>query len=545
MSSASPSRRVLVIGVDGATFDLIRPWARDGLLPTFDFLIRNGATGALTSTIPPITGPAWASFQTGTNPGVHGIFDWLSRDDDSYRLVPINAASIRQKVLWQIIGEQGRQVGVINVPVTYPPKEVAGFLVSGMLTPCEESGFTYPRELQQEIKKNNPEYSILPKQRFEKNKIPAWISSLKSAARARLKTALYLMDKYPADFFMVHFTATDTVQHRMWHTIKENPGDNRVLDIYREIDRIIHELMRAAGEDCQVFVISDHGFGPLYRYIYLNNWLLKKKFLKLKKGPITRAKLLLHQLGINPANVYRLMTALGILSMGLRLGKGERYKLLHRFFLSSQNIHWSKTRAYSYGNIGQIYLNRRGREPQGIVSEKEAAGLLGEIIAGLESLQDERGENLIGQLYRKEEIYTGGNLSNAPEILLLPRDLEAMALGVGEFVSDKVIAPAFGFTGGHRMEGICLGYGPGIKHTKLENAHIMDIAPTILYSLNLAIPESMDGKILKDIFRDDFKAENISTYYTDNNKAATSKEYRYTSGEQEAVEQRLKDLGYV
>lgn len=539
--------RIFVIGVDGATFDLIKPWVNDGLLPNFKKLLDDGVHGELESTIPPITGPAWVSFQTGKNPGEHGIFDWLARDKNGYNLVPISSNSVKHDTLWDIIGQQQRKVGVINVPVTYPAREVNGFLVSGLLAPNKKSDFTYPKDLKYDIEENLKDYEILPPQNFEPTKINKWITALKSMIISRKELTLWLMNKYQWDFFIVHFIATDLVQHRMWHTLN-NLNNNPILEVYKEVDKAIGEIMQALPKDVSVFIISDHGGGPLYYNLYLNNWLLKKGYLKLKNNLFTIIKRILFRLGVTPKNIYNLLGMIGLLSRGLNLGKGERYSLLSRFFLSAGDIDWKNTKAYSHGNIGQIYINTIGREPKGCVSKEEKQGLVDEIIAELKKMRyPHKKDNLFEHIYKKEEIYSGSELENAPEILLLSKNMEAMAIGVSEFVSNKIIEPSFTFTCGHRMEGIFIAYGQIFSaNKKVVNARIIDLAPTILYSMGLKIPDDMDGVVLDGIFNNNFLGHNKAHYYSNGNYKLTQGAHSdFKSQDEDSIKKKLQDLGYV
>jgi predicted AlkP superfamily phosphohydrolase/phosphomutase len=150
--------KVFAIGVDGGTLELVRPWAQAGKLPTFARMMAQGAVGELESTIPPITGPAWASFMTGKNPGGHGVGDWMRRVDGGYRLTPVNATEIKSRLFWDLLGQAGKRVGIINVPVTYPPRPLNGFLISGLLTPRGSQDFTYPPALAQELQQELGSY---------------------------------------------------------------------------------------------------------------------------------------------------------------------------------------------------------------------------------------------------------------------------------------------------------------------------------------------------------------------------------------------------
>ena len=123
--------KLLIIGIDGATLDLILPWVESEHLPTIGRLIKSGVHGDLASTLPPVTSPAWPTFMTGCNPGKHGVFDFIQPTGSDFSLV--NATKIKQPTIWQRLSSAGYRVGVLNVPVTYPPKPLNGFMISGIV----------------------------------------------------------------------------------------------------------------------------------------------------------------------------------------------------------------------------------------------------------------------------------------------------------------------------------------------------------------------------------------------------------------------------
>ncbi len=558
--------KVFVIALDGATFDLIEPWTAAGHLPHLKKLIASGAHARLESTLPPITGAAWTSFQTGVHPGRHGVFDWLTRKDGSYDLVPISSQSIPREVLWEYLSRHGKRVGVMGVPVSYPARPVNGFILTDLLTPSEVN-YAFPPELKDEIESKIGPYPVMPEHWRGRYAARSWLENLKKSLARRAEIALYLLQNKPWDFFMVHIMETDSVQHQMWHLLdnikrpRYHGGDcqgNPILEIYQLADRFVGEVTERLDDNTTLVVISDHGFGPLFYNIYLNCWLYEHGYLVLKSNVTTLLKRLAWRVGLTPENLYVWAERLRLLDLGASLRHGHLHDLLGRVFLSTQNIDWPRTRAYSYGNVGQIYLNLKGREPQGCVEPADAPALVTEIIAKLQASLAQTLSRLFGfagedewsrrsLVYRKEEIYQGEALDRAPEILVVPPD-GVMAVGTTEFLSNRVITPTYAGSGWHRMEGIFIAVGKTIEPGPKPKLRIVDLFPIITALLGLPIPEGLDGQTPSGLFafagEDERQAKLVQAKPGGRGVPAGRVEGPGESWEKE-IRERLKGLGYI
>lgn len=557
MDRVHTHRRVLAIGLDGATLDLIVPWAAEGKLPTFAKIMEEGTFGRLITTIPPVTGPAWVSFMTGKNPGKHGVGDFLQRMGGDYRRVPVDSSTIKAEPFWVTAGRWGKKVGMINVPVTYPPYEVNGFMVTGLLTPRSSRTFTYPEGLAQELEEEIGGYRVNLDHFYAKGMAGRFIEDLRTLVDTRTRAAKYLMTRYEWDFFMVHYIATDWVQHFLWHCMdRRHPrfdeaeaelyGDS-ILEIYQRIDGAIGSLIERLDDDVVLLLMSDHGFGSFHKYIYLNNWLLQQGLLQLKGSPMTRIKTSLFRLGFTPSSLYQALAKMRLVKVAYKARKKQRYDLLRVMFLSSRDIDWSRTRAYSAGNVGQVFINLKGREPQGIVEPgQEYEELRQQIITELADLRDtETGDRVAEQVFKREEVYSGEYTDQLADILILPRNLEYIATGLSEFVSNKIMAPSFAYTGTHRMDGIFMLRGDGLRRgCDAQDAHIVDMAPTILHLLGLPIPQGMDGSVLTELFDQQFLASR-PVEYTDEALTRRPGGPGLSEEEAEEVRERLRGLGYV
>lgn len=563
--------KVFVIGLDGATFDLIRPWVAQGKLPTFKKLMEHGAWSELRSTVPPVTASAWSSFMTGKNPGAHGLFDFMQRKLGSYDLAPVSVRDRDGRALWDLIGDAGKRVIVMNVPVTWPPQPVNGMLVTGMLTPRTAENFTYPRGLAEELRKEIGDYIVYSDEVYSSGRGETFLRALKYSAEQRTRAAEYLIQKYPWDFFMLVFPETDTVSHGLWssydpthhqHDVSEAAKfRDGILEIYQHIDSLIARLLtnvvaseataqRSAGKqspsnaetsETSIILMSDHGHGPLRNFLYVNNYLAKLGYLKFKNNPLTFLKRLAFNLGITPRTIYQLLLVIGLGKLRRTLDKRRGGRgLLKRFFLSLSDVDWSRTRAYSIGYIGEVHINLRGREPQGIVSAEEYNSVRDAVISRLREMKLPDGALLVEHIWKKEEIYHGAHLAEAPDILFLPRNLETIAFGDFEFGSNKVIEPSYGVSSSHRMNGIFVASGAGVKNAgEFHDARLIDLAPTILHLMDLPVPRDMDGRVLSEAFEDERAVEYSGT---SEGQAATE---GYSDEEEAQVIERLKDLGYI
>ena len=541
------SKRVFVIGLDGVGFPLITPWLEAGELPHLRKLLTEGASGELTSAIPPLTGPAWATFQTGVNPGKHGIFGWTKRR--GYNISVVTASDIRYPTLWELASQSGRRVVSIGLPMSYPPREVNGVIIPGMLTPKSDNSPSYPPEAYDELQKAVSGYRFFPESSHLIS-LRSKVASLRASVRGRTDAAKYLMQRDDWDLLMVHFQTTDKAQHDMWGLKNNEP----LLEIFQEVDRSVGRLVeQAQSAGATVIILSDHGMGPQDYTFSINTWLLREGYLKLKKGAWNRVKEGLFRLGLT----QRRLAQLGILfyPLAYRLGAVDSFfdavgdswlaRLVNTLFLSLNDIDWERTRAYSHADVGHIRLNRVGREPQGIVSDEEAEGLIAELMEKLRDvINPYTGEKLCGDVMRREEVYEGGMVEEAPEIIFLPRDLRTMGSGASGFYSNRLFDRAL-MRGNHRMQGIISALGePFQSGVQMQDARLVDVAANILYLLDCPIPTYMDGSLWKGAFTQEMLTSQPPRFNEQN--PSTKGEGRARNlQEEEELQRRLKGLGYL
>jgi predicted AlkP superfamily phosphohydrolase/phosphomutase len=544
----------MIIGLDGATFHLIKPWLAEGLLPNLSNMVRSGVSAELMSALPSVTANSWVSFMTGKNPGKHGIFDFEKFVENSYETVTVNANMIDGDTIWQWISKHGKSVGCINVPITYPPQKVKGFMISDWLAP--PGIYTYPPKLKQTLRDiggytvHVPQLSQLTRKSF--------LKKLFEIEEKKEKVAIQLLKKYDLDVFMIVFGMTDWVQHHFWKYIDPKcPGfrqreaekwRNTILECYQKADNIIGNLLRECGDETIIFIMSDHGFGPIYQTLHVNAWLEKIGFLKLRienKRKMKSVDYWLSKFGLTrELAVASLLKVSERLTNVLLLGREKVGGYLNAE-LSYSDIDWEQTKAYARGHLGQIYVNLKGREPRGIVKPgEEYEAVRDDIIHQLQELNSPDGKKIVTQVYRKEEIYHGSHLRNAPDIVYETAEGIVPYNGVELNRNSMFSAPTGIQSGMHRKEGLLIITGKNIRKGVINNPKIMDLAPTILFILGVPIPHDMDGRVLTDIFEPSF-INSHAIKYAGMFPVRKTRPFIWSKEDEEEVKERLKRLGYL
>lgn len=547
----------MVIGLDGVPLDIIRRWAGGGYLPNLQRLMETGTVGHLRSTVPPTSGPSWSSFVTGKNPGKTGIYDFLYRREGTYNFPPVNASLRSGATIWRYLGEAGYHVGVLNLPMSYPVEAVNGFMVSGWLTPYTADDYIYPPELAAELERELGDYRIYPTETFTEGRRDSFLRASYDLLDMRTRTALYLAETKPWDVFMAVFFDTDRFLHQMWHYLDTNhpwrtDGEDResfVRDYFVKVDETIGRLLEYADKDTQVIVLSDHGMGRADNFIVLNNWLLEIGMLQLKGDLWTRLKKLMFRSGFTLRNVHQVADRLGLAQQAEYVAGYFVDHLLKIAFLSFLDVDWTQSRAYSFGrHLGSVYINVKGREPKGVVEPgAEYEAVCDEITRqAYEFRHPDTGRKLIGQVVRREEVYSGPHLERAPDLILRPAEPSDIFFGLADFGHRSTVSTVYRYSGMHRDDGMLIMAGPGIRSgTEIQGAVIHDIAPTVLHVMGLPVPSDMDGHVLEAAFDEGY----LQAYPPQIQEVLASEAgpggIDYTEEGEKEIMERLEGLGYL
>ncbi len=537
------AKRVVVIGWDGATFDIIKPLIAAGRMPVLADFLAKGVHAPLASTVPPVTPVAWTTFATGAEPGQHGIFDALTLDPASHEVRFVSASMRRVKPVWALLSDRGRPAGAANVPVTYPPDAVNGFVISGMFTPSFAEDFVHPPELRTEIEslfgpcRESPMLDPDPAR---------YLQNLLAGVDARCALTLWLMHNRPLDYFCSVFMESDRVQHFFWgyrdpaHPKHAELG-GAIEAVYERLDAALGRILAACDADTAVCLVSDHGAGPLNRAIFLNKWLMDNGYLVLS-GDLARTLA-----GRKPSPLKKIIgaAAKAVLPESVlaarRKAKSRAHDRINNLF--SSIVDWERTAAVSEGIAGGIFLN------PAVVGPGQRAEVIARLKEGLLAIVDpETGARPFMAVYAREELYAGPALTDAPDVItlcgpgyqvLVPHEIPLYEQGAptGLFAAHK-------WSGRHEQYGVFGLMGPGIAAgVALAEAKMADVTPTLLYALDEAVPDSMDGKVLAGAFTPETLAER--PLRADASDLASNAGQGTAGDAADRIAEELSDLGYM
>ncbi len=533
--------RLLIIGLDGATFDVLEPMMNAGRMPQLHRFIANGVAGVLHSTRPPITPAAWTTFMTGKGPGRHGIVDFEKYDAETHTLTFNSTYEIREKTLWELLSEKGLRVGSINVPMTYPPKPVNGFMISGFETPSIESDFTFPSELKNEIFRRIPSYNYRTNWRRKalggRAMLAENLEYIGNSFEQGAELVRFCGDAYGWDVLMIVFKLVDNLQHKAWKYLDprfapQHPQEAEMAaQVFTRLDRVLGDLFEyAESNGATVLIMSDHGHGSLDAKAQPNLLLKNWGYLALRspwEQAGTRAEYWLHR---------------------LTKGKATRFEQGSRGIERELAVDWSRTQAcvMHAGIYGYLYLNLAGRQPHGVVTPERYEPLRQEIAERLRaatmSLPDGRRAPIFQHVYKTEELYRCSRLENPslPDLLLCPQPGLAVVRKIRGRQAVRWCPPSR-LEGTHRDEGILIMGGPGVRHGERVEANIVDIAPTALAALGLRVPVDMEGRVVSEAFVRDPIVEHEPPV----KKVLEAHGEVYSDRDRQILEKRLSELGYL
>ena len=524
------AERSFVLGLDGVPWELLSKWASAGTLPNVARLVEEGASGPLESTVPPTTPLAWPSIATGTWPDKHGIYAF-HRLNSNYTRQMYTGRDRTHSALWDIVSP----VAVGNVPMTYPAEAIDGEMVTGMITPEPGDGFTHPPELREEIEREIPEYEIGLEWFEYTDDHDRFIDDLEGLVDARRRLMRLLLDRSDWRLAFFVYTAPDRLQHLIW-------DESIILEHYRTLDDIVGEAMTYASErDSTLYVVSDHGFGPISTFVHLNTLLADSGHLSRKADAGTRGAL--SRLGLSKSTVLDGLSRVGLtgdrlvryLPESVVKGAARRIPGQHGLY----DVDFTETTAFAYGP-GHIYVNDVERFEDGIVQPADVERVKQSVASTLAATTDPESGTQVLDVYDGDDLYPTD-----------PAGPDLVAVGHGEYEEktgnpESAFEPAGNKAGGHRSEGVFLAWGSDVAADSTpEDASVVDVAPTVLHGMSEPIPETVDGRILEEIFESDSSAVIRQIEHRSVKDRAPATARSSSNDNFDDVENRLRGLGYL
>lgn len=514
--------KVVVIGLDGAGFHLLDQWLNDDDLPTLSRLMRDGTWQRLQSSYPPVTSPAWRCYSTGVNPGKHGVFWWEQLDREANTLTVPDSRSYNARNVWDYLGDEGYTNAVVNMPTTYPPDEINGWMVSGG---GFEENYTFPTELEDELETEINYKNNLPVHKRLIKEDPDRIKEVNKLIDSKFQAAKYLRDTYQPDFLHLSLFITNSIQHYVW-------GGEATKRMWQCVDRNIREFLE---DEDNVIIMSDHGSNKIDTVFHINTWLEQEGYLKTTES----TSKVLSDLGFDKETLITYTEKLGIKELASSVVPKKLIKQIPDSQggvgrdAKEEKIIWEETVAIASGQ-GPIYVLAEGSNSDGIISE---------IQSKLEELTSPDGMPIARNVYDASEVYDGPYVDAGPDLVIDQAD--------GVHIPDVIGAPDlfpdpedWKWDSENHQDGIFIANGPDIAEAGKLNYQpsLYDLTPTILHWYGREIPSHLDGNVLQQIFKPDSDAATRDIQYSDEE---IHKQTHGDASKDDEMLDRLRDLGYL
>lgn len=387
--------RTVIIGLDGVPFGLIKEFAEAGIMANTAGVISQGLFKKMHSSIPEISSVAWSSIITGENPGRHGIFGFTDLRPGSYTMRFPNFSDLRAPPFWDLW--EGESV-IINVPSTYPVREMNGVHISGFVS-IDFDKSVHPKSLVPKLR--HIDYRLDVDSQQAHSSMDLFLADLDTVLNARIEAYRYLWENFEWQTFMLVFTGTDRLMHFLWDAREDeyHRYHDLFIDHFRKIDQAIGEIINRTTDDDLFVMLSDHGFERLEKDVYINYILMQEGLLRFNEGEDIDIK----------------------------------------------NICYG-TEAFAL-DPGRIYLNLKGKFPCGTVDQADSEDLICRIEDLFHSIELD-GRKVVKDIYRKGQIFSGPYLNDAPDMVLVGAEGFNLKANVkAERLADKTI-----FSGKHTQD---------------------------------------------------------------------------------------------
>jgi predicted AlkP superfamily phosphohydrolase/phosphomutase len=514
MTNSHPSPRVMIIGIDGGSFDIIDPLISDGLLPNIEGLLRRAASAATTCTWPAHTAPGWSTFVTACQPGGHGIYQFFDTQHPGYAASITTSARLGRSSVWDWLAAQDYTLGLVNIPMSHPPRNLPGYQITW---PLENSvHYCSPRTLLGDMARHGAHFQSDLATMFRGDY--GYLDEAVANVAARSRSISYLLRSRAVDVVMAVFTEADRVGHHYWHYADPahpryeaapygTGWDEAITRIYRAIDTAIGEITRLLDDDTIIVLVSDHGLGT----------------------------------GRHALSVHTLLEQAGLLSTRRPAGHGTEASW---FSGDGRAVDFSRTRVYlpvpgSYG----LNINLRGRQRDGIVPAAERERLRDEVAGLMREVRLPDGGKAFRDVVPRELAYPGPHTEAAPDLVLIPQD-ESMI--VVPDLSGELWAPSWQ-TGLHRHTGMWAQISPNVMPGRLDGPiSLASAVPTLLTELGARWPDTVHGRPVLDALTSGIDPPAVASGLDQTDEPyLDASAHAESDAEEEFTSQRLREMGYI
>lgn len=534
--------RVIVLGFDGATWDLLDLLASAGRTPNLAALLGRSVHAPMRSAHPPVTAPAWVSIATGVNPGRHGCFDFNRPDGSLARLRPLQSWDIGEKTFYEVLAERGRRTILVNLPGTYPPL-TDNITLTSLLTQGDNAVFP------EALKSKHPElggYRCFPDTALRaRGRIGDYLKDIRALEGARFACIRALWEE-PWDAFFAVLSGTDWVSHEAFPVLAKGEFDRapEALGMFEDADRVLGWILERLSPSDHLLLVSDHGFTTAKGIFYLNEWLMERGFLTPDYGhpafpPSHRMEEAALRVAQGEAAALPPWILRAVHQRGGARFLAKVYRKLGGTWPLSFRVDAAASRASTLtAECHGITVHEAGTFPEGTVAASRVAEVVAELAGALGGLRDPEGAEVFESVRRREEVYAGPRTAEAAHLLLGP-DRWGVAAAIKALKNIPFVEHP---TGIHSREGIFLGHGPAFARGRLSAGAlcVLDVAPAIFYLLGEPLPEGLDGRLVPEAF-----APGLLQKSPPATAPVAPPDRSRADLDADAIQERLRGLGYM
>ncbi len=502
--------KIVVLDFTGASFDFLYPLIKKGELVNLEKILTKGAGGSIKAGFPLLHSVSFASFFTGKASGSHGIYD----STRGGKAAPVTLDDIDTDTLLDILERNDKKSVFINVPISNVTKYNHATIIKRLPPSCSKSGkeefFVSPDCMKAELKKGLGGYAVYVEKDFDSRRLQRIVSALYDSIEVQTDAVLYMLKHKEYDLLVASYNEIDKLEHLLlsfsdtshpeYNEERAKKFKNTVHEFYKKLDEKLGHILKAIDKNTTLMIFSDFGVAPIRKFVDINVWLRENGYLKIKDSSLDKVN---KSLFFDTSSKTKELAKFHLNHLKGESELKRRYDALCRLFVTKDDIDWSRTKAFSAGSYGQIFINLTDKYPHGAVSGNDYDGILNEMAKKLMNLKDpETDRKFINEVIKKRNL--GGDMTkNASDLFIIPDNLSYYPFASLHEENISLYQCAFTTFTSHKTNGLVMASGAQIKRGSTINyAQIMDFVPTILYLFGIDIPSDIDGKVIKEAIKE-------------------------------------------